>query len=468
MAENNNLTNTTNQIKHSPKRNYLFGIGTIGRDMVYALTSMFLMYYITDVLELSVWAIGWVTFIMLILRVFDAVNDPFMGMLIDNTKSRFGRFKPWIAVGMVTSAIVTILLFHDYNVSEGKYLIIFAVLYLLWDVTYTAHDIGYWSMLPVLSENQKDREKIGSIARICADIGMFSVAAGIEPVSAALAENFGGEKQAYFIIAVAVSILMVICLAFMLLVVKEDRTLDANIDKTSAREIIKIIAHNDQLLWIIISMALFTIAYNTTISFGLYYFEYIFGDKSVYSIFTIILGISQLTAIALFPMISARMIRKKLYGIGIILVCFGYIVFFFAKTLLTVSIGGIFIFIGEGFIQILMLMFIADCVEYGEWKFGKRNDSITLSVQPFITKIGSAVAAGVVGLTVIVAGVKEANNAAEMTAEGTFIFKTAMLILPVILIIIGYFIYQKKFIVDEKKYAEIVADLEVQRKEKKN
>lgn len=442
------------------KRNYFYGIGTLGRDMVYALTSMYLMFFLTDILKISASGIAYVTLVMVILRVFDAVNDPFVGMLIDNTKTRFGKFKPWIILGSIFSALTTVLLFVDYNVDESTYLVIFTILYLFWGITYTAHDIGYWSMLPALSKSQKEREKIGSIAKIFADIGIFTVVIGIVPVTKYLSESFGDDKRAYLILAIILSTLMLIFIGIMSIIVRENREEKNKKTSTSLKEIFSIITQNDQLLWVVLAMLLFTIANTTTTSFGLYYFKYIIGDEDLYSVFAGVLAISQLSALGSFPILSRKFGRAKIYAIGTVLVCIGYVFFFMAKEIVMVSIGGVFTFFGEGFIQILMLMFIADCVEYGEWKLGKRNDSVTLSLQPFITKMGSAIAAGVVGVTILLIKLNEANGPSDLSVVDINIFKFAMLILPLIIIVLGYFIYKKKFIIDEKFYEKIVKDLE--------
>lgn len=449
------------------KNNYFYGIGTLGRDMVYALSSMFLIYFLTDVLNISAKGLAVVTFVMVVLRVFDALNDPFVGMLIDNTKSKHGKFRPWIILGSILSAICTILLFVDYQVEENLYLAIFTVVYLLWGITYTAHDISYWSMLPALSQKQKEREKIGSIAKICADVGIFIIVVGIIPITKWLSTYVGGLKQAYLTLAIIVSVLMVLFLLIMLSLVKEDRETKTEKQSTNLKEIFTIIFKNDQLIWVVLAMVLFTIANTTTTSFGVYYFKYIFGDEDIYSLFAIILGVSQLMALAVFPYLSQKIGRKKLYAIGTILVCIGYFFFYIAKDLLTVSIGGVLTFFGEGFIQILMLMFISDCVEYGEWKSGRRNDSVTLSLQPFIAKMGSALAAGIVGVTLLMTGIKDNGPVVSLSVTNQIIFKFSMLILPLIIIVIGYLIYRKKFIIDEVMYEKIVTDLN-RRKEKRD
>ena len=107
----------------------------------------------------------------------------------------------------------------------------------------------------------------------------------------------------------------------------------------------------------------------------------------------------------------------------------------------------------------MMLMFLADTVEYGYWKSGRRNDSVTFSLQPFINKMGGAVASGVVGATVIISGIKDAASAAEVTAQGLFIMKAAMMVLPLICILAGFVIYLKKYKIDRKMYETILEEL---------
>ena len=125
-----------------------------------------------------------------------------------------------------------------------------------------------------------------------------------------------------------------------------------------------------------------------------------------------------------------------------------------------IGIAGMLLFVGQAFIQLLMLMFLADTVEYGQWKLGKRNDSVTFSLQPFINKMGGAVSSGIVGAVVIISGIKEAETAADVTAQGLFLMKAAMLILPLICILAGYVIYRKKYRIDEEAYARILNELE--------
>ena len=225
------------------------------------------------------------------------------------------------------------------------------------------------------------------------------------------------------------------------------------------KDMVKTIFHN-QLLYTSISMVLFMIGYTTTTSFGLYFFKYAYGDEGMYSIFAAVLGVSQILALVVFPLFSKKYSRKILYATATVLVVAGYLVFFFSPmNMLFIGTAGVLIFLGQAFIQLLMLMFLADTIEYGQWKLGKRNDSVTLSLQPFINKMGGAVASGVVGVTVILSGINEATSKAEVTAQGLLIMKAAMLVLPLVCILVGYLVYRYKYKIDAKLYKQILSDL---------
>jgi len=440
------------------KRNHFtFGLGTVGRDMLYTMVSVYLMFYLTDILNLPDSTMWWMTGAFTVLRIFDAINDPFMGFLVDNTHTRFGKFKPWIVIGGIIGGILTVLFFTDLGFTGVGYVISFVIIYVIWDLTYGANDIAYWSMLPSLTINQKEREKIGSFARICASVGMYIVVVGIIPITKAL----GGDKRAWFLFAVGVVILMLAFLCFTVFGVKEDRSLSQKAEQTSLKQMFRVLFKNDQLLFTAISMALFMVGYCTTTSFGVYFFKYAFKNENMYPVFAGILGISQLLALSFFPLFSKKHSRKQLYSFATVLVILGYIVFFLAPmNMIYIGIAGVLIFIGQAFIQMLMLMFLTDTIEYGQWKLGHRNESITFSVQPFINKIGGAIASGIVGATLILSGINSAKTPNDVSDSGLLIMKLAMLILPLISIVAGYLVYRFKFKIDKEMFDKIVLDLE--------
>lgn len=443
------------------RNHYCFGLGTIGRDMQYTMITMYLIFFLTDILQLPDSTMWWVTGIILFARIFDAVNDPFMGVLVDNTRSKWGKFKPWIAAGALGSSLFTIILFTDFGLRGTPFIIVFAIAYLFFGITFTMNDIAYWSMLPSLSMDQKGREKIGSFAKICANIGLFAVVAGIVPLSEALRKATGSMTKAYGALTIGIVVILLLGQSITLFGVKENRTQFKKEKSTTIKDLIRIIFGNDQLLFTTIAMVLFMIGYVTTTSFGLYFFKYAYGDEGMYALFALVLGVSQILALSVFPFFTKWYSRRTLYTAATALVLIGYLIFFFSPmNMLYIGTAGILLFLGQAFIQILMLMFLADTIEYGQWKLGRRNESVTFALQPFINKMGGAVGGGIVGAVVILSGINEAQSAADVTAQGLFMMKIAMLAVPPLLIAAGYLVYRKWYKIDAVFYSKMINDLE--------
>lgn len=445
-------------MKDLNRRNmYFFGLGTVGRDMFYAFEANTIVYFLTNVLSLPLWVFAVTSTLLSVLRVVDAINDPITGYVIDNIRTPWGKFKPSILVGGIVSALCLLVLFGNIGTGWG-FIIIFAIAYIIWDISYGINDIGYWTLLPALTHDQKQRERFGAFARICANIGMYVVMVGWEPVTTAL----GNTKEAWFTVAIVVSIVYLAGLLFPLLGVKEDRTAQKKEEKTTLKQMWHALVKNDQLMWTTLSMGLFMVGYCTTTGLAIYYMEYIFGNKGMYAVLAAAVGVSQLGALLVFPLFSKRFNRKQLYTGATAIVFVGYIVFLFAdKSLAIIAAAAVLLFVGQAFIQLLMLMFLADTVEYGQWKLGKRNESVTFSIQPLVNKLGGALSTALISITVVIAGIKTDDVAAtSIDAAGQTMLKGAMFIVPLIVIVIGYIIYLKKFKLDEKRYTEIIAELE--------
>lgn len=444
-------------MKNQDQRNkYFFGLGTVGRDMFYALESNALLYFLSDVLSLPLWVFAATSMVLSVMRVLDALNDPITGLIIDNIRSPWGKFKPAILVGGVVSVLFYLMLFG--NIGTGwSFIIFFAVAYLLWDISYGINDIAYWTLLPALTTDQKQREKNGAFARICANVGMYIVMVGWQPITAAM----GNTPKAWFLFAVVVCVLYLGFLCFPLFGVKESRAIVQSQEKTALRQMWRALVKNDQLMWTTLSMTLFMVGYCTTAGFAIYYMKYLFGDENMYAVLVGVCGVAQLATLGVFPFFSKRFNRKQLYAGATALVIGGYLVFFFAEvSLALIALGAVLVFVGEAFIQLLMLMFLADTVEYGQWKLGKRNESVTFSIQPLVNKIGGALSTGLISLTLILSGIKTGETTAQVIdGGGKLIVKAAMFAIPLVFIVIGYWIYRKKFKIDEKFYGEILEDL---------
>jgi melibiose permease/lactose/raffinose/galactose permease len=436
---------------------WTFSVGTVGRDMVYALVSLYLVFFLSDVLKPPPQEFLWASSLILLARLVDAVADIVMGAVVDNTRTRWGHYKPWIAGGVVASALCTVLLFTDLGLSGAAFVGAFALVYLLWSLSWTANDIPYWSLLPALTLDQKQRERFGSVAKIFATIGLFTVVVTVIPVTNALRATVG-PTGAWTLFAVGVVAIMLVSQSVTLLGVREPPIVVEQ-ERTSLRELTRVVFGNDQLLWTAVAMVLFMTGYLTTTTFGTYYFKYVYGDEGMYSPFGAVLVASQLLGYALFPYVSRRFSRRTLYTAATGLILAGYLVFFLSPMQIGyIAVAGLLLFIGDSFITLLMLVFLTDTIEYGQWKLGRRNGAVTFALQPFINKVGAALSTQIVAIAIVLAGVNP-DRPADTTAGGLLTIKLGMLVLPPVLIVASYLIYRAKYRIDDAFYARIVREL---------
>ena len=455
------------------KRNKIcFGLGTVGRDALYSLVSMYLLVHLTDVVGFSDGGLAAIGIMLTLFGIFDAVIDPFVGAIVDSTKTKWGKFKPWILVGMFGTGILSVLMFHNFRMGETAHIILLGVTYLLFSIFFSLNDIAYWSLMPAISKDQKVREGVGAFARICANVGMFSMVLIYLNVPSMFSFLNMSDRDVYFVFAIITALIMWAFQSITLFGVKEDRSKLEKEERTTLKDLWRALIGNDQLMVTAVSMALFMIGYCSTTAFGTYYFKYAVGDEGLYMVFAAVLAVAQLTALAVFPLFRKKFSRKQLYTGSMIAVTISYIIFFLSfEWLPLIVIAGLGLFFAQAFIQLLMLLFLADAVEYGEWKLGKRNEAASFAVQPFINQFGGAASKGVVSFTLIISGINmiandiaanpanEAQIIAAMPASATWIMKISMMILPLICILIGFILYIKKFKIDEETYANILADL---------
>ena len=175
------------------KEKIAYGLGAVGKDMVYMLSASYVLYYFQDILGVSAIAMG---LILMAARVFDAFNDPIMGVVVAKTKTKWGKFRPWLMIGTITNAIILIVMFSAPPSLDGGGLIAYAaVTYILWGITYTMMDIPYWSMIPAFTESGKEREGLTTLARSAAGVGSAIVTILTVMSVAALGNAFSAKES---------------------------------------------------------------------------------------------------------------------------------------------------------------------------------------------------------------------------------------------------------------------------------
>lgn len=217
-------------MQFSKKQTAAYGIGAVGKDMVYALSSGYVMYYYQDVLGIDP---GFIGLILLIARIFDAANDPFMGIIVAKTKSKWGKFRPWIFSGTILNAFVLYALFSASRFHGTGLNVFFAVIYILWGVTYTMMDIPFWSIIPAVTHEPKDRESMSVVGRTCAGVGNAIITVFAMP----LVQTFGGgtsaaaEAKGFSVLALIVAILFALFETITVVALKESKTESKELQK---------------------------------------------------------------------------------------------------------------------------------------------------------------------------------------------------------------------------------------------
>lgn len=411
----------------------------------------------------------YITQIIAGLRIVELIIDPFIGNMIDNTKTRWGKFKPWVVAGGTISSLALLILFTDMGglnkTNPVLYLIIFAFIYITMDIFYSFKDIGFWSMVPALSFSSEEREKTATFARIGSTIGANIVGVVIMPIVLffSLHRNGGaGDNRGWFWFAFIVAllgVLTVLAVAFGTHEIESD--LRKNTEKTGFKDVLKVLTKNDQLMAIALSYVLYTTGISILNASELYYFTYIMGHAAQFSILGTINTVVGLLSVSLFPQLAGKLNRRNLFFACIAVMLCGIGLFSVAGTSLAlVLLAAELFFIPQPLVFLVVLMIITDCVEYGQWKLGHRDEALTLSVRPLLDKFGGAISNLVIGAAAVAAGMTTGATADSITKAGIISFKLHVFALPFALIILSSLVFFFRVKLTEEKHAEIVEELE--------
>jgi lactose/raffinose/galactose permease len=393
----------------SLKKYLAYAFGTFGHDAFYNTLSIYFMMFLTSQLFTNAAdekMVGIVTAIVVFIRIGEIMFDPMIGGVVDNTNTRWGKFRPWIFIGSLTASIGLIFLFSDFfGLAWSRptvYLMLLALTFLVIDIFYSFSDIAIWSMLPAVSIDSKVRTKFGTASRIGSTLGAQIVIVIITPAILLFSHlfsrvPFGQQTRAGWMgYVIIVAILCTGGAIITCLNIKEQHNLiRSNVKHTTVADIFRAIGRNSQLLWIAASYFLFAFSYVVTNSLLMYYFRYRLGNAAAYTWVGVITCILGVISVSLFPALEMLIKRKAIYVGGIAFMLVGYIIFLFAgQNLILVLVAVSFYFFPYPLIFLATLMTITDSVEYGQLVNGVRNESVTLSVRPLIDKLAGAASNG--------------------------------------------------------------------------
>ena len=484
----------------------LFPLGTVGRDMMYTLVTSYLYSYVLFTRQLTAVQLSAIAGIMIAARVFDALNDPIMGNIIERTRGKWGKFKPWLAIGIVTTSLVIYATFNS-KLQGWPFVWFFGAMYFLYSITYTMHDISFWGMVPALSSDADTRNKFTSRATLFAGIGGMTAAAFIPMLTAGDNAIGGNAVTAYGIVALIIAILGPAFLAITIFGTKEQR--DYNNEPAppvSFKKIWTTITGNDQLLWIALIFLIQQIGNGIVMAgVGSTYIYVEFGYQGGFFTMFQMLGMFVTGFLMIFyPAISRHMRRKKLMDVLMLVSLIGYALMLLPGLFMPKGLGAVagfdlkFIVVTLGYMlanfgqygfYLIMMISIMNTVEYNELRFGTRDEGIISSLRPFFTKLASALTIAIASGTYIVFGLLTYTNgiaeqeqlanqgliSAEQKAEAIdSLLKgvqpgqvnglmLVMTVLPCLLMFLSYILYKKHYTLDEAEYDDICRQLEERR-----
>lgn len=439
-----------------------FGLGALGKDIVYMFVANYLLYYYNAVLGMNASFIGAV---MMGARVFDAFNDPLMGIVVAKTKTGFGKFRPWIFVGTVTNAITIYALFATpANMADSAQRLWLGIFYILWGVTYTLMDIPFWSMIPAITNPGKDREQLSSIARSFSGIG-DAIPVVLTMVIVPILSNttsVAGYTKGFKIWAIIIAVFFVISELVFVLNVPEK---EVEMETVGVFDMFKALFRNDQAMTIVASIILVYSSLNIVGNLILYFFQYDVGNTDAYSVFSAVAFGTQVVIMMLFPMLRKLFDKTRLFMLGFATMILGFGVILlmaythiYKSTWVWLCIPGMLVYVGYGILNVSMTIFLSDSVDYGEWKNGSRDESVIFSMQTFTVKLASGLAVFLAGLII---DWVHLDTKAKVQTEATLLGMRLWMTIPsIILLIIGIFVYNKFYKLDDEKLEEISRDLE--------
>ncbi|MDE7434830.1 MAG: glycoside-pentoside-hexuronide (GPH):cation symporter [Lachnospiraceae bacterium] len=455
-------------MKLTAKEKISYGLGAVGKDMVYMFSASYILYYYQDILGVSAIVMG---MILMAARVFDAFNDPIMGVLVAKTRTKWGKFRPWLLIGTILNAVILYFMFAAPPALDGKGLIAYAaVMYIVWGVTYTMMDIPYWSMIPAFTEGGKEREGLSTLARSCAGVG--SAVITIITVKCVSVLGQGNERAGFRWFALIIAVLFILFILCTCINIKEKSTV--NVDSPSVGQMFKALIQNDQAMAVVITIVLVNCSVYITSNLVIYFFKYDFGGakwEDAYTLFNTFGGAIQILSMMLFfPLLRKFFSAIKVFYISFVMAIVGYVAllilaFTNMSSVYLLFIPGFFIFAANGMLTVLVTVFLANTVDYGELKNNRRDESVIFSMQTFVVKLASGVAALVASICLSVCNLSDDTSSTAATAAGSSVvgLRMTMTVVPIIGLLIAVFLFHKKYILSEQKVEEIAKQIRQKR-----
>ncbi len=441
-----------------------YGTGAIGLDLSYGMFYSFLNKYLTDVLKLKA---NFLLILTPIARIWDGVNDPMMGTIVDNTHTKMGKYRPWILRGALMNAVVLALLFNNPGIpTTGVWIYIYiAVLYIGWGMTNTLADIPYWSMVPSFTTDPKERSLIATIARTFSGLGQGIITIGAPLAMKAISTTTSpdGSKvwdtRSFSVISLIAAAGLIFFASLSVFKTKETVFTEAK-EKFSFKKIVNIAKQNDQLRVFMLFAMISNAGFYMISGVGVYFFDVCVGDASRQGLFNTFGAAGSILGLLVIPLGLKITSRRRTYQFSLGLAAFGFIgMLLGAKvfdSLLVLNIFNLLAQIGTAAMFVSQTVFLADIVDYGEVKMGFRAESVTFSMKGFLQKMAYTLQTIILYAGMMISGYDESLHGANSAGVKTS-FDLMMLVIPAVFMLLSLLIFTTRFKLHGKYMEDITA-----------
>lgn len=400
----------------------------LGQNMIYSLMTMYVMFFFTDLLRIPSQS---VTIIMVAASLWDAINDILMGMIADRTRTRIGKFRPYLLAGPVFIGIVTVLCFVSFGGSPVGTVAVAAVCYVLWGMTYTVYDIPIWAISSVSSRSADEKNGMVTLGRIGGTLGTVIVSVG----SVSLLNAFGGERSAPAYTAMAAVIAGSGALLMLLsgFVLRERIEPPAN--GVPFRKNIHTILDNVPLKALMVTLLIMNMVNSIRQVAQMYFAVYVWGDSGYVTYIGLSLVLGMITGMAVSPALIRRYDKKLLYLIACIAGAVTSLLpyaFGVEPVVSLVILGLNFAF--SGVTSITSTSMLMDSIDYAEYKLGFRGEGVVFSMNTFLTKLSATISKGILGVSMTLMGYQDNMEPNDTVMAG---FSFIVLAVPAICFVLS-------------------------------
>ena len=473
-----------------PKEAIAYSIAGFGQNFICTIIGSYLTVFMTDALlfgsaDVMVGGVSGamaVAFLMLGTRIYDACNDPIMGSIVDRTRTKWGKCRPYLKWMPIPIAVMTILCFCPFlQPKTVTTFVIISVVYVIWSMVYTVVDVPYGGLSTCMTNNATIRGNVLTVARLLSTLGAGIVTVGVPIITSAVTNKYKGAdgavlpqfidanantlKWTYFICALVFTAIAIPMFYYGFRNTKERFT--STETPPSLGHNLKLLFKNRELLLVVLSGILGGARMVYTYTGGLYFAKYVLKEEGLYSLITLLVVPGGAVASILVPWMTKKFTKKWAYigvhVLGAVVMFAMYFIGYDANWKLVVcAIGLVLLGIPQGVNNIATYAMIGDTVEYLEWKTGERAEGICFAMQTFINKIGMAVGAFIGVFSYSWAGIDPTRSSGfipSMEQEGPTLLWN-VLVLSGALSMVGTIIPMLFYRLTEKRQRELVKEIE--------